>query len=478
MIVEQRRTDESDPIVTLPTNRSTRDELEAAMLALESAGVALLVGTALDYAGVTRSKGVPVRRLAAFHETGMGASPTWVVFCSDNGIAFTPSIGVVGDLRLRIDSSQVRQIDEGLAWGPTDYYNQDGTLSESCARGRLAAVVESAAALGLAPLMGTELEFTLTTRDGQELPKTAWSAYGMSAVIRNREFLVDLTASLEKAGVWPEQIHAEYGVDQFEVSLAPASPVAMADASILARIVIGIVAERHDMAVSFSPLPWITRSGNGAHLHLSLSRDGAGLFGGGDGPHGMTAEGGSAIAGILAALPELLGVYAGSAISAQRLKPGSWSGASACWGLENREAALRFLAGTLGNPHGANIELKIVDPSANIYIAAAALLGSALHGVTHSLPLPAEVSTDPASVGASSVGSAGVDSASGSDPAVLALPADQKSILDALEQSALAVEILGAGIVEGVVAVRRHEQQVFADASPEEIAAALRFAWS
>ena len=463
MIVQHRRTDESEQPVNMSTPRSTRDELEATMLQLESAGVALLVGTALDYSGVTRSKGVPVRRLAAYHETGMGASPTWVVFCADNGIAFTPSIGVVGDLRLRIDRTQVRQIADGLAWGPTDYYNQDGTLSESCARGRLAAVVESAAARGLTPLMGTELEFTLTTREGQELPKTAWTAYGMSAVIRHRDFLVDLTATLENAGVWPEQIHAEYGLDQFEVSLAPASPVAMADASILARILIGIVAERHDMAVSFSPLPWVDRSGNGAHLHLSLSRDGAGLFGGGDGPHGLTSDGGSAIAGILRALPELLGVYAGSAISAQRLKPGSWSGASACWGLENREAALRFLAGTLGNPHGANIELKIVDPSANIYIAAAALLGSALDGIAHSLPLPAEVSSDPSSA---------------AERAVLALPTDQKTILDALEQSALAVEILGAGIVEGVVAVRRHEQQVFADATPEAIAAALRFAWS
>jgi glutamine synthetase len=442
---------------------SSREELEALTVRLQDAGVALVVGTALDFAGVTRSKGVPVRRLASFHETGAGASPSWVVFCIDNGIAFTSSIGVTGDLRLRIAVDQVRQIDAGLAWGPTDYYNQDGTVSSHCARGRLRSLVKAAEARGLTPLMGTELEFTLTTASGERLPKTSWSAYGMKAVTEHRAFLVDLTDTLENAGLGAEQIHAEYGTDQFEVSLAPASPVEMADAQVLSRILIGIVAARHDMAVSFSPLPWADGSGNGAHLHLSLNRDGNPLFAGGDGPHGITPEGGAAIGGILQGLPELLGAYAGSVISAQRLKPGSWSGASACWGLENREAALRFLAATPGNPHGANVELKIVDPSANIYIAATALLGSALHGIDSELPLPREIADNPAD---------------DPDYAEFALAADQSAILDALEASTLAVQILGADIHEGLLAVRRHEQHTFDGLSPEHIARAVRFAWS
>jgi glutamine synthetase len=449
--------------VTTPPPVSTHNELDALTRSLQDAGVTLLVGTALDFAGVTRSKGVPVRRLASFHQSGAGASPSWVVFCIDNGIAFTSSIGVTGDLRLRLDVGKVRQIDAGLAWGPTDYYNQDGTLSSHCARGRLQAIVAAAATQGLTALMGTELEFTLTTAAGDRLPKTSWSAYGMKAVVEHRVFLVDLTDTLEKAGIQAEQIHAEYGTDQFEVSMAPASPVDMADAQILARILIGIVAARHDMAASFSPLTWVDGTGNGAHLHLSLNRDGKPLFAGGPGPHGITVEGGAAIGGILHALPQLLGVYAGSVISAQRLKPGTWSGASACWGLENREAALRFLAATPGNPHCANVELKIVDPSANIYLAAAALLGSALHGIESDLPLPREIVDNPAD-----------------DPhhAEFALASDQPTILDALEASTLAVQILGADIHEGVLAVRRHEQHTFNGESPEDIAHAVRFAWS
>ncbi|MGO4105517.1 glutamine synthetase [Leifsonia sp. YAF41] len=425
----------------------------------EAVQASLLVGTVVDFAGVTRAKGVPLRRLSTFVTSGMGASQTWPVFCVDNGVAFTPSIGVSGDLRFRIDVDKVRPIDDGVAGGPADFYNQDGSPSALCSRARLAAVVEHASERGLVPMMGTELEFVLTTLTGERLPKASWTAYGINAFVTHRAFLVDLTETLERAGVGTEQIHAEHGEDQFEVSLAPAAPVDMADGCVLTRILIGSVAERHGMAVSFSPMPWVGGSGNGAHLHLSLKRQDRPLFGGGDGPHGLTVEGGSAIAGIIGGLNELMGIYAGSVISAQRLQPGRWSGASAGWGLENREAAVRFLAATTGNPHGANVELKIVDPSANIYLAAAALLGSAVNGIDNNLPLPAELATNSAE-------------------SAVALNAEQFSVLAALENSPLAARILGPDIVEGVVAVRRHEATQYADKSPAQIAEAVRFAWS
>jgi len=440
-----------------------QDLAESVMVQLQTAGVTMLVGTAIDFAGGMHCKGVPIRRLPVFQGAGMGAAPSWNVFCADNGIAFTSSIGAAGDLRLRLDPTRARRIDDGLAWGPTNFHHQDGTLSPLCSRGRLAGVAGRLMERGLSAMMGTELEFVLTTRAGERLPKPGWAAYGMSAVSDRRQFLVDLMATLEEAGVGPEQIHAEYGEDQFEVSLAPAQPVEMADACVLTRILIGIVAARHGMAASFSPLPWAGGAGNGAHLHLSLSRNNAPLFSGGRGPHGITAEGGSAIGGILAGLDGFLGIYAGSVISAARLQPGQWSGAAACWGLENREAALRFVAATTGNPHGANVELKVVDPSANIYLAAAALLGSALNGIEEELSLPVEVPGNPAEA---------------ADWPAAAVNADQATVLGRLERSELAASILGPEIVEGVVAVRRHEAGKFAGKAPAEIAQALRFAWS
>jgi glutamine synthetase len=437
-------------------------ELDALSSELSRSGSILLLGSVVDYAGVTRTKGVPIDRLRAYQQSGMGASPSWMVFCVDNAIALTDTIGVAGDLRLRIDATKIRDIGDGLAWGPADLCNQDGSASELCPRAALRGVVERAAELGLDATMGTELEFTVSDLNGEKSATGSWSSYGMRAVVERRSFLVDLTEALVAAGLAPEQIHAEYGSDQFEVSLPPAGALDMADAGVLARIVIGLVAARHELSVSFSPLPWVGGSGNGAHLHLSLERGGENVFSSGTGPHGMTPDGQSAIAGILSHLPDLLGVFAGSAISGERLRPGSWSGASACWGLENREAAVRFLAATAGNPHGANVELKVVDPSANLYLAAAALLGSALSGIAEGSRLPAEVTDDPAA------------DADAAPP----LPHEQSVRLDAFDRSAIAEQLFGRPIVSGVVAVRRHEQTAFAGHSPESLANALRLAWS
>jgi glutamine synthetase len=281
--------------------------------------------------------------------------------------------------------------------------------------------------------------------------------------VERRSFLVDLAETLERASVGTEQIHPEYGTHQFEVSFAPRTPVAMADTGILARVIIALVAARHGFGVSLSPLPATGGVGNGAHLHLSLSRGNASLFSAGTGPHGLTDEGGSAIAGVLDRLPELMGLYAGSVLSALRLQPNYWSGAAACWGLENREAAVRFIAGTAGNPHGANIELKIVDPSANLYLAAAAFLGSALSGIDHGLPLPAEVPGNPSGL---------------PDFDDLRLVTAQDELLDRLSDSSFARELFGQDVIDGVVAVRRHEASVFKDSTPDQIATALRLAWS
>jgi glutamine synthetase len=438
------------------------EDLTAYRQDLSGRGVRLLCGTIVDMAGVARAKYAPTARLAAFHRVGMGASPSWSVFCVDNAIAFTAELGVVGDLRIRIDPAGLRVVDDGIAWAPGDLHLQDGGASPMCARSRLADVVADAEREGLTAAVGGELEFTLLAEDGGHASAGAWAPYGLRTSLERSSFLVDLTDAAERAGLALEQVHMEYGHDQVEVSLSPTDPVAAADDVVLARAVIGRVAARHAMRVSFSPVPFAGEAGNGAHLHLSLATDDGPAFSGGTGPHGLTETGGAAIAGILDALPGLLGVYAGSALSSLRLVPGNWAGAWSCWGLENREAAVRLVAGGPASAHGANIELKVVDPSANPYLAVAAMLGSALDGVRRRLPLPDEVPVNPAAT----------------DLDLPALPLDQAAAIDALERSTVGASVLGTGIVGGVAAVRRHEVTTYGGRTAQETTEALRQAWS
>jgi glutamine synthetase len=158
----------------------------------------------------------------------------------------------------------------------------------------------------------------------------------------------------------------------------------------------------------------------------------------------------------------------GSILSALRMQPGHWSGAYVCWGTENREAAVRFLVGGPSNPLGANVEVKVVDPSANPYYATAAILGLALDGIERKLPLPPETAVDPAALSDNQRNQAGIK----------LLASSQADALDALDQSALLRSILGDEPVDAVIAVRRYEQENFGDLSPGDLAEKFRLAWS
>jgi glutamine synthetase len=319
-------------------------------------------------------------------------------------------------------------------------------------------------AAGITALTGAELEFVLTEPDGSPRVGAPWQGYGVRSMLDVAPLLAELTDSFAGAGMPIEQLHAEYGADQFEISLPPADPVTTADRTILGRLLIGRIAAKHGFGVSFSPVPFAGGAGSGAHLHLSLTQADKPLFAGGDCVYGLTDLGGAAIAGLVAGLPAVQAVLAGSAVSVLRLAPGKWAGAFACWGLENREAAVRLIADSPGNPHGASVEVKCVDGSANPYLAAAVLLGLALDGITRDLPLPPEVTVDPASLP--------------QQPSAMPLAGDQQGALDALEHSALARDILGELIVDGTLAVRRYEQRTYGDAAAEDVTAAFRMAFS
>ncbi|MBO0676041.1 glutamine synthetase [Mycolicibacterium sp. S2-37] len=450
-------------------SRAAKPLAAAAIAQLESDGVATLIGTVVNPAGLIHAKTVPLRRMGTFADPGLGASPVWHAFTIDQaGIVFGDAISVVGDQRIRIDLGALRILGDGLAWAPGGFFDQHGEPDPYCARGALRRVEERLADAGLTALVGHEMEFVLVGADGARLPAHLWAQYGLGGVLEFEGFVRDVTDAATSSGVPIEQLHPEYGPNQFEISLPPMSPVAAADLLVLMRIIVGRVARRYGMRVSLSPVPFAGAVGNGAHQHFSLRRDGEPLFSDGSGARGMTAEGEHAVAGLVAGLSEAQGVLCGSILSGQRMLPGHWSGAYVCWGAENREAAVRFLSGGPANVHGGNVEVKIVDPSANPYLASAAILGLALDGIERDLPLPTETTVDPGTLTDEDRRQAGT----------MLLPTGQADALRALDGSSTMRRILGDEIVGAVVGVRSYEQENFGDLAADELADRFRLAWS
>jgi glutamine synthetase len=441
----------------------------AAIAQLEAEGVDTVIGTVVNPAGLTQAKTVPIRRTNTFADPGLGASPSWHAFAIDqSGIAFTDDVGVVGDQRIRIDLSALRILGDGLAWAPGSFFEQDGTPVPACSRGTLGRVEKALAEAGIEAMIGHEIEFLLVDPHGNPLPSALWAQYGLAGVLEYEGFVRDVNAAATVAGVPIEQFHPEYGANQFEISLAPHPPVAAADQLALTRIIIGRAARRHGLRISLSPAPFAGSAGSGAHQHFSLTTAEGPMFSDGQGTDGMTPAGESAVAGVVGGLTQAQGVLCGSIVSGLRMRPGNWAGVYACWGTENREAAVRFVTGGPGSPYGGNVEVKIVDPSANPYLASAAILGLALDGIKRKAPLPPETTVDPAKLSDSDRDRTGV----------VRLPEAQAEAIAALDNSELLRGILGNPAVDMVVAVRRLEQERYGDLGPEELADKFRMAWS
>lgn len=147
------------------------------------------------------------------------------------------------------------------------------------------------------------------------------------------------------------------------------------------------------------------------------------------------------------------------------MQPGHWSGASSCWGVENREAAIRLLQSNNGNPYGANVEVKCVDSGANTYLAVGLVLGFAAMGIEQRMPLPAEVSVDPTALSAEEIEAA----------QMVPLPNDAETRIKLFQDSNAARTILGPELHAAVLAVRQHESSIF---EGEDAHALTRFSWS
>ncbi len=120
------------------TSRAAKPLAAAAIAQLEADGVATLIGTVVNPAGLTHAKTVPLRRMSTFADPGLGASPVFHVFAIDQtGIVFGDGLGVVGDQRIRIHLGALRILGDGLCWAPGAFFDQDGTPDPYCSRGTL-----------------------------------------------------------------------------------------------------------------------------------------------------------------------------------------------------------------------------------------------------------------------------------------------------------------------------------------------------
>jgi len=365
----------------------------------------------------------------------------------------------------------------GWALAPVDQLDQEGDAYPACPRTFAKRMLDRLAHRGLELRGSYEIEFFLGHRamgpdrpPGDEPdppPAHAGPAYSAIALVDVEPFATALIRAFEDQGTGVMQFHPEYSTGQLELSVPHGTGIAIADTNLVVRHTIRAVARSQGLAASFAPVVFAGLVGNGCHLHLSLwDRRGRNLFHGGRGPDGMTRDAEAFTAGVLASMPALTGITAPSVASYQRLQPHRWSGPWACWGRENREAALRFVTGMVGSrAQAANLEVKAMDAAANPYLALGAIVAAGIDGIERQLSLPEPIFDDPASIPAARRRAMGVRQ----------LPSTLGAAIRELERSTLLREAMGDVLFDSFLATRRAERTAFAGKSPEDVVRAHRW---
>ncbi|MGH3902063.1 MAG: glutamine synthetase [Pseudonocardiaceae bacterium] len=449
---------------------------DAGALALELAANGV-VGVTIAWAdnnGIPRSRTVPVASLPQVARRGVGITTLFAVYDTHDAITFaheglsTPS----GDIRLIPQLRGLTRLagQRALAWVPGRQVAADGSSWPYDQRGVLEAQVQAAADEGLEIKAGYEMEFVLTQASnsgGEPQLVNQGPAYSPHALLAVDEFVVALLADLGSNGVPVNQLHAEHGPAQVELSIVASDPVTAADRQLLARQTIHAAARTHGLRACFAPLFTAAGMGNGWHLHTSVWRGGRNLLAGSEGAVERPGPDGAGwLGGLLRDLPALAAITAPSVPSLSRLRPGYFAGAYRFWGVENREAPLRYIPGSklLGADH-ANVELKVSDASANPYLALAAVIAAGVAGLRDGADPGEPIQNDPGRWSEPERAARGL-------ARLPATPAEQGV---ALTGSQRLTAVLGEPLLGAFLAVRQSDAAWAADRSLDDVVAAHRW---
>src|SRR5919199_559013 len=336
----------------------------------------------VDHAGIPKTKAVYREDFQKRAEAGVGLAKGVLALDPSGQLHPASGLSPVGEVRLVPDLSGLTRLPfaTGQAMVPCNMTEPDGhTPWDGCPRSALRRVTDRLGERGMESQASFETEFYVMDPEGP-LDKTPYAS--SFALTPAAEFAATLSRTLEEMSIPPRQYHAEVGHGQQELSVGEEEALAAADRRVLVLEAIRGVAYQMGLEVIAAPKPFLDGAGNGHHLHVSVYslEDGSPVLFGSSGA--LSEQGSAFVAGILEHLPALMAFTAPSPTSYQRPAPSMWSSAYICYGLDNREAAVRLASPVAGSEsETANVELKPVDATANPYLALAVVLIAGMDGI-------------------------------------------------------------------------------------------------
>ena len=266
-----------------------------------------------------------------------------------------------------------------------------------CPRQLLKRVLKRAEKLGVLPMCGIEFEwfnFAETPQSwaekGYVRPQTitpGMFGYSLLRANENREFFKALMVEMGDFGIPIEGLHTETGPGVYEAAILFSEALEAADRAILFKTGAKEIGSRFGIMPSFMAKWSAQYPGCSGHIHQSMSDGKKNLFYDAKGKNGMSRMFESYLAGQVAGLMEFAPMYWPTVNSYKRLVDGFWAPVKPTWGLDNRTASFRVIA---GSPKSTRLETRCPGADMNPYLATAAVLAAGLSGIEKNLKLTAK----------------------------------------------------------------------------------------
>jgi glutamine synthetase len=224
--------------------------------------------------------------------------------------------------------------------------------------------------------MGTEYEMgNLGHR-----PRTKGGYFPVPPIDSCQDIRSEMLSVMSEMGVETEKHHHEVASAQHELGVKFGPMTRMADALQIYKYVVHMVAQNYGKTATFMPKPVFGDNGTGMHCHQSIWNGDTPVFAG-----NQYADLSEAclfyIGGILKHARALNAFTNPTTNSYKRLVPGYEAPVLRAYSSRNRSASCRIPH--VPSPKGKRVEVRFPDPSANPYLAFAAMLMAGLDGITN-----------------------------------------------------------------------------------------------
>ena len=198
----------------------------------------------------------------------------------------------------------------------------------------------------------------------------------------------EIVLELERMGFDVEASHHEVAPGQHEVDFKYEDALHACDNIQTFKLVVKTVARKHGLHATFMPKPLAQVNGSGMHINMSLFDKNGNVFYDENGDQKLSQKAYYFLGGLLKHARSFTAVTNPTVNSYKRLVPGFEAPVYVAWSGRNRSPLVRV---PMAREQGTRFELRSVDPSANPYMAIAAILEAGLDGLRNKIEPAASV---------------------------------------------------------------------------------------